>query len=53
VSNGDGTFRAPEFYQTGTTPFAVAVADLDGDDHPDIAAANWHSNDITVHLHTF
>jgi hypothetical protein len=53
AGKGDGTFVAPELYQTGTTPFAVTVADFDGDDRPDIAIANWDSNDVTVHLHAF
>jgi len=30
------------------TPFAVALADLDGDNHLDLASANWNSGDVTV-----
>ena len=48
---GDGTFDSPQFYTTGTTPFSVAVADFNGDGLPDVATANWDSNDVRVHLH--
>lgn len=49
---GNGTFSVPEFFAVGTTPFAVAIGDLNGDGQPDLATANWHSNDVTVLLRT-
>lgn len=32
----------------GQKPFSVAVADLDGDGHPDLATANSASHDVSV-----
>jgi hypothetical protein len=49
--NGNGSFRAAIPYHVGISPFSIAVADLDGDGNPDVATANWHSNDVTVLLH--
>lgn len=41
LGNGDGTFRAPVDYPTGSEPGAVAVADLNRDGKLDIVAANF------------
>ncbi len=35
-----GDFSTSHFYQTGTQPYRIAVADLDKDGHPDIVVAN-------------
>ncbi len=44
VGNGDGTFLAAVTYTSGSNyPFAVAVADVNGDGRPDIVAANCSS----------
>ncbi len=51
VGRGDGAFNAPQFYTTGTTPFAVTVADFNNDGLADVATANWDTNDVRVHLH--
>ena len=36
LGNGDGTFQAAQNIALGTKPFAVAVADLNGDGKPDL-----------------
>ena len=48
LNAGGGSFAAAQTYTAGTTPFAIATGDLDGDGDLDVATANWHSNDVTV-----
>lgn len=43
-----GSFSAPEFFPVDLTPFAILVADLDGDGLLDVATANWNSDDIGI-----
>jgi hypothetical protein len=44
VGNGDGTFQTAVTYASGSNyPFAVAVADVNGDGRPDVVAANCSS----------
>ncbi len=47
LGNGDGSFQAPTTYDTGqySIPEALAVGDLNGDGHPDIAVANFGHSD--------
>lgn len=40
LGNGDGTFQAPLPYLAASFPFALAVADFNGDGKPDLAVAN-------------
>lgn len=40
LGNGDGTFRAPVIYLAGYGANAVAIADLNGDGHPDLIVAD-------------
>ena len=47
---GQGTFADPLTIVAGTTPFAAALADFDGDGKLDVATANWTSSDVTVLL---
>jgi uncharacterized protein (TIGR03437 family) len=39
LGKGDGTLFGPPAYHAGSSPNAIAVADFNGDGHPDIAAA--------------
>jgi outer membrane protein assembly factor BamB len=41
--NGDGTLQPPALYAVGTHPYAIALADLDGNGSPDLAVADGSS----------
>ena len=47
LGNGDGIYQLPASYYTGdySMPEALAVGDLNGDGHPDIAVANFGHGD--------
>lgn len=47
---GAGGVRTPLAYTMGTTPFAVSLADLNGDGRRDLATGNWHGQSVTVRL---
>ncbi len=46
------SFAPQQTFATGTQPFSVAVADLNGDGKPDLVAANYRANDVSVLLNT-
>ncbi len=53
LGNGDGTFQAAVSYNTVTDSDSVAVADVNGDGHPDLVVANLcqskpHCDDVVV-----
>jgi Bacterial Ig-like domain (group 3)/FG-GAP-like repeat len=51
LGNGDGTFQAPVFYDSGGgLGGPLAVADLTGNGILDIAIANWDNNTVGVLL---
>jgi hypothetical protein len=50
LGNGDGTFQTAVSYATGTEPVSVVVGDFNGDGIPDLAVANYSSNDFSVLL---
>ena len=54
LGNGDGTFRAAASspLTVGDKPFSLTVADFDGDGRPDLAVANYGSNNVSVLLNT-
>jgi hypothetical protein len=50
IGNGDGTFGASDSYPTGpgSGPAMVAVADLDGDDYPELVGVDNDSSTVSV-----
>jgi hypothetical protein len=52
LNNGDGTFQSGVFYNTDGAITALAVADLNEDGVPDVAAAFYYGNYFTVFLGT-
>jgi hypothetical protein len=50
LGNGDGSFQFAGSYAAGSVPRSVAVADLDGDNAPDLVTANAYSHDVSVLL---
>jgi cysteine-rich repeat protein len=45
---GNGDFAAPQSFDVGVEPYAIAVADFDGDGTDDIAAADYADGTVTV-----
>src|ERR1039458_1289360 len=52
LDDGSGGFTAAPGspFAAGANPFFVAVGDFNGDGKPDLAVANWSSNNVTVLL---
>lgn len=48
LGNGDGTFASAVDYLAQNGTISVAVADLDGDGHPDVVAVNAESNSFSL-----
>src|SRR5207248_1091522 len=48
--NGNGTFQNHTDFATGSTPFSVAAADLNGDGKLDLVAANSGGSTVSVLL---
>ena len=46
------TFAAQQTFATGTCPYSVTAADLNGDGKPDLIVANGSSNTVSVLLNT-
>jgi hypothetical protein len=45
-----GTFQVAVNYPAGTAPRSVAVGDFNGDGRPDLAVANYDSNNVSILL---
>lgn len=52
VIDVSSNFANPQEFVTGSTPFALAVGDLDGDGKQDVAVANYGGNSISVFRNT-
>ena len=50
LGNGDGTFAAPVFYDTGEYPSSIVVGDFTGSGVLDLAVTNMFKNNVTVLL---
>jgi uncharacterized protein (UPF0548 family) len=50
LGNGDGTFQPARLFATGQGSLSVAMGDVNGDGRPDLAVANYYSNDVSVLL---
>jgi len=50
LGNGDGSFQAAVDIPAEHQPYFIAVADLDGDDIPDLVTANRSSGEVSVLL---
>jgi hypothetical protein len=50
LGNGNGTFQAAVNYGAGLFPNSVVVGEFNGDGKPDLAVANYHSNNVSVLL---
>jgi hypothetical protein len=50
LGDGTGNFGPENSFATGQQPFSVAVGDLNGDSHPDLAVANANSGTASVLL---
>jgi hypothetical protein len=48
----DPVFTAQQTFATGTSPYSVAAADVNGDHNPDLLVANQLENSISVLLNT-
>ncbi len=50
LNNGDGTFQATIYYNSGGAPIATFTSDLDNDTDIDIVVANWSSDSVSILL---
>lgn len=48
VGNGNGTFGAPQSFETDEGPFALTTADFDKDGLADLATANSDGNNVSL-----
>ncbi|MGC2509457.1 MAG: FG-GAP-like repeat-containing protein, partial [Acidobacteriaceae bacterium] len=48
LNNKNGTFAGAATYTVGKQPYQVAIGDVNGDGHPDLAVANYGANTVTI-----
>jgi hypothetical protein len=48
LGNGDGTFRSPDNYGVGVTPWAAPIVDIDGNGLKDVAVANGTNTSVSI-----
>lgn len=51
-TTGNISFSAPMTYPSGTNPYCVAIADIDGDGKPDLISANYLAGNFSVFRNT-
>jgi len=47
-SSGNISFATQQTFTVGTAPWYIAAGDLDGDNKPDLAVANYQSNSVSL-----
>jgi hypothetical protein len=52
LGRGNGTFDSPYYFEAGAGPYAVIVADFNGDNAPDVATANFYASSVSVLMNT-
>lgn len=50
LNNGDGSFQATVYYNSGGAPLRTFVSDLDKDNDIDIVVANWTPDSVSILL---
>src|SRR5262249_8282769 len=50
LGNSDGTFGAPTLFDAGSLPYAVAVADVNGDGLADVIVTTYSPDQVSVLL---
>ncbi|PYV68200.1 MAG: hypothetical protein DMG96_37125 [Acidobacteria bacterium] len=50
LNNGDGSFPARRDFDTGVSPFGIAIADFNRDGKADLATANFDGDSISIFL---
>ena len=50
ISEAQITFSTPNNYAVGLSPYSITCSDFNGDGKPDLASANWGSNNMSVIL---
>jgi hypothetical protein len=47
-TSGNISFTAKVDYTTGSSPYSVAIGDVDGDGKPDLAVTNYYSSTVSI-----